>query len=187
MARAEMFQDNQRESQIAAFLGLTPSEHRAGQDATDSAGNAFELKSVSNSQVTTGRDVGVHTINKWRKVYWVVAVGTQDQNKKLQVTALFVAHPKQLESWFGSLEALLKGEERRYTQVLRAAKRGGAIEQDIEFVRQKCERGITRNNPKIPLQLFREYGLAFDHQNATAARRQLAQFVQQHPLPRIEG
>lgn len=186
MARAEMFQDNQRESQIAAFLGLTPSEQRAGEDATDSAGNAFELKSVSNSQVTTGRDVGVHTIEKWRKVYWVVAVGTQDENKRLQVTALFVAHPKQLEAWFGILEALLKEEERRYMRVLRAAKKGGANQQDIEFVQQKCERGITRNNPKIPLQLFRENGLALDHQNATAARRQLAQFVQRHPLPRIE-
>jgi hypothetical protein len=91
-----------------------------------------------------------------------------------------------LEPWFGSLEAVLKEEERRYMRVLRAAKKGGANAEDIEFVKQKCKRGITRNNPKIPLQLFRERGLALDHQNAAAARRQLAQFVQAHPLLRAE-
>jgi hypothetical protein len=51
-------------------------------------------------------------------------------------------------------------------------------------VRQKCQRGITRNNPKIPLQLFRENGLQLDHQNAAKAREQLAGFVRRHPLPR---
>lgn len=185
MARAEMFQDNRRESQIAAFLGLHASERRAGEDATDSGGNAFELKSASNNQVTTGRDVGVHTINKWREVFWVVAVGTQDE-KGLQMTALFVAHPKHLEPWFGKLEALLKDEERRYTRVLKAAKKGGAVLEDIDFVKQKCQRGITRNNPKIPLQLFRDRGLALNHQSPREARIQLARFVKKHPLPKTK-
>ena len=78
MARAEMFQDNRRETQIATLLGLVASERRAGEDAVDSSGNAYELKSASNSQVTTGRDVGIHTIEKWRHTFWVVAAGKQD-------------------------------------------------------------------------------------------------------------
>lgn len=183
MARAEMFQDNRRETQIATFLGLVASERRAGEDAVDSSGNPYELKSASNSQVTTGRDVGVHTIEKWRQTFWVVAAGRQDE-RGLQFSALFVAHPNGLEPWFSRLESLLKSEERRFKRVLRAAKRAGATDEDIEFVRQKCQRGITRNNPKIPLQLFRENGLQLDHQNAAKAQEQLARFVRRYRLAR---
>lgn len=184
MTREEMFQDNKRETQIAKFLGLTPSERRAGKDAEDTLGNQFELKSASKTQVTTGRDVGVHTIAKWRQTYWIVACGKQDKRGILHLSALFVAHPVGLESWFSRWEAVLKDEKRRFTRVLRSAKRAGASDADIEFVRKKCQRGITRNNPKIPLQLFRENGLRLDHQNAAAAREQLARFVRRHRLAR---
>jgi hypothetical protein len=183
MAREEMFQDNKRETQIANFLGLTPSELRAGEDALDSHRNPFELKSASKNRVTTGRDVGVHTIAKWRQLYWIVACGKQDKQGILHLSALFVAHPAGLESWFSSWEAILKDEERRFTRVLRSAKRAGASDEDIEFVRKKCERGITRNNPTIPLLLFQENGLQLDHQNAAAAQEQLARFVRRHRLP----
>jgi hypothetical protein len=184
MARAEMFQDNKRETQIANFLGLTPSELRAGEDAIDSHGHPFELKSASKTQVTTGRDVGVHTIAKWRQTYWVVACGKQDKRGVLHLSALFVAHPTGLESWFSKWETVLKDEERRFTRVLRSAKRAGASDEDIEFVRKKCERGITRNNPKIPLKIFRDNGLQLDHQNAAKAREQLSRFVRRHRLQR---
>lgn len=182
MPRGQMFQDNRRESHIAAHLALIASEQRAGADATDSSGNPFELKSVSNTQVTTARDVGVHTIEKWRETYWVVGSGTQDEDGRLILSELYVAHPDDLESWFGRLEGILRAEEQKCERVLQAALKAKANASDIEFVRQKCQRGITRNNPKIPLQLFRDHGQRLNHKNSASARKELAEFVEDRPL-----
>lgn len=181
MAREDIVQDNRRETQIAGIVGLKPSEKRAGRDATDLYGNSFELKSATKKSITTARDVGVHTIAKWRKTYWVVATG-RNKADKFEIDSIYVAHPNDLERWFAPLEKLLRAEARVCFNVLKAAAKAGACKLDIEFVRQKCERGITRNNPHIPLGLFQNHCLKLDHINQIAAKQQLAEFVRRRPL-----
>jgi len=181
MAREDIVQDNRRETQIAQIVGLKPSEKRAGRDATDLYGNSFELKSATKRTITTARDVGVQTIAKWRKNYWVVATGLIKAGK-FKIDSIYVAHPDDLEPWFAPLEKLLRAEARVCFNVLKAAAKAGACKLDIEFVRQKCERGITRNNPHIPLKLFQDHCFKLDHTNSKAAQKQLAEFVRNHPL-----
>jgi len=181
MPREDIVQDNRSETQIARHVGLTASEKRAGSDATDSHGNSFELKSATKTGVTTARDVGVHTIAKWRKTYWVVATGSKRAGE-FEISSIYVAHPQDLEPWFDKLENLLLAEERVCVRVLKAAAKAGAAKDDIAFVLRKCERGITRNNPKIPLRLFQEHCLKLNHTNRIAAKKQLAEFVRNRPL-----
>ncbi|MCX7401841.1 MAG: hypothetical protein NTY87_01755 [Planctomycetia bacterium] len=181
MAREDIVQDNRRETQIARIVGLKPSEKRAGRDATDLHSNSFELKSATKKGVTTARDVGVQTIAKWRKTYWVVATGLIKAGK-FKIDSIYVAHPDDLEPWFAQLEKTLLEEERVCDKVLKAAAKAGAAKDDILFVRKKCERGITRNNPKIPLRRFQDHCFKLDHTNSKAAQKQLAEFVRNHPL-----
>ena len=181
MPREDIVQDNRRETQIAQHVGLTASEKRAGCDATDSQGNSFELKSATNKGVTTARDVGVSTIAKWRKTYWIVATGSKRADE-FDISSIFIAHPHDLEPWFDKLEKLLRAEESVCFNVLKAAAKAGADKDEIAFVLRKCERGITRNNPKIPLRIFQEHCLKLDHTNRTKAKRQLAKFVKNRPL-----
>lgn len=187
MPRDTIIQDNARETKIAQHLGITPSQKRAGDDALDQAGNPYELKSATKDSVTTARDVSVHTIRDWRKQYWVVAQGSKTPAGDFVFSAIWVIHPADLEPWFSKWEKILEAEGRRCKRVLQAAKNAGADAADIDFVEYVCQRGVTRNNPKIPIKLIEAAGTSLDPVNAAAAARQLKAFVKKRPLPSGAG
>lgn len=184
MPRDTIIQDNARETKIAEHIGITPSQQRAGDDALDAAGNPYELKSATKDSVTTARDVSVHTIRGWRKQYWVVAQGSKNPTSgDFEFTAIWVIHPRDLEVWFSKWEKILRAEERRCNRVLRAARAAGAAADDVAFVAYVCERGVTRNNPKIPIKLIKSAGTPLDPNNPATAARQLRAFAKSNPLP----
>ncbi len=180
-------QDDVREQQIALHCGLTRTGKRAGADAFDENGNPYELKSATKSGITTGRDIGVHTIAVYRKEYWVIAEGTNYQAasglKRFEIRSLYIAHPKDLESWFARIESRIKEELEICETVLAAAQESGVDARKIEFCRTKLIRGVTLNNPKIPMQLVKQNATSLDPNNPQIASEQLKQFVRNNPLP----
>jgi hypothetical protein len=69
-------QDDTRERQMRELFGLLPSgQGRMGADAVDEHGNPFELKSATRIGVTTGRDLGIHTLQRYRTRYWIICKG----------------------------------------------------------------------------------------------------------------
>ena len=179
-------QDDIREIQIALYCGLERSERRLGPDAFDDKQNPFELKSATKSGVTTGRDIGIHTIEAYRKVYWVIAEGsnyrTSSGAKTFEIRTLYIAHPEDLESWFSKIERRIISELEKCETVLAAAEASGVDADIIHFCRDKLARGVTINNPKIPMQLIRQNATSLDPSNSQKARRQIRQFVRKRPL-----
>ena len=71
-----IIQDDTRERMLKKMFGLKDSnEGRIGADAIDDLGNRFELKSGTGKSVTTTRDVGLHTLQKWLGKHWLVGFG----------------------------------------------------------------------------------------------------------------
>jgi hypothetical protein len=92
-------QDDVREEQIAQFCGLKRTGKRAGADALDENENTYELKSATKSGVSTGRDIGLHTLAVYRSEYWIVAEGknykTSSGAKRFEISSLHIAHPQE--------------------------------------------------------------------------------------------
>jgi len=179
-------QDDVREAQIASHCGLQRTEKRFGPDAFDDEQNPFELKSATKSGVTTGRDIGIHSIEAYRKVYWVIAEGanyrTSSGAKSFEINSLYIAHPEDLERWFSKIESRIRDELEKCERVLSAAEAGGVDAETIQFCRDKLARGVTINNPKIPMHLIRQNATQLDSQDPQTAQRQLREFVQRRPL-----
>lgn len=75
VSRRRTVQDDLREQQLAAQLRLERSSSRMGSDARDEFGNRYELKTVTTSSVTTGRDIGVPYLNRLWQSYLACARG----------------------------------------------------------------------------------------------------------------
>jgi len=178
---ARTVQDDAREKQIADHLGLRRTSGRAGPDAHDECGNPFELKSATKTGVTTARDVGLHTIAEWRQKYWIVAAG-ENLESGFRFDAIYIAHPDDLEPRFREIEQRLQGDWAHCQSVLKAARDAHVSEESIKKVEYICSRGITLNNPKIPLSLFVLNATQLEHSNPRSARFQLADFVRRRPL-----
>lgn len=103
--------------------------------------------------------------------------------KKFEIRSLYTAHPKDLESWFAKIESRIKEELEICETVLAAAQASGVDARKIEFCRAKLLRGVTLNNPKIPMQLVRQNATSLDPHNSQVASEQIKQFVRNNPLP----
>jgi hypothetical protein len=178
---AKTVQDDARERQIADWCGLQASDDRAGIDARDDSGNPLELKSATKKDVTTARDVGLHTIDEWRRKYWIVAKGRNEESG-FKIEFLYIAHPDDLEPRFRVLEERLADAWNHCQKVLAAARDAGVDAETVSKVQVFCERGVTRNNPKIPLRLFEQNATKLDCTKRAAARRQVAAFVKKRPI-----
>ena len=76
--RNQQIQDSVREEMLMELFGLMDSgEGRIGADAVDKNGRRFELKSGTKKSVTTARDIGLHTLEKWRGKHWLIGFGKQ--------------------------------------------------------------------------------------------------------------
>lgn len=177
MPEQRVVQDDIRERMIAAHCGLKHVGGRAGVDATDGVGNPFELKSGTKSGITTARDVGLHTIKEWRSKYWIIATG-RNLAEGFRLDSLYIVHPDDLEPVFSKLAARLQADSERVAAVLDAAKAASLAKETVERVADICRRGITINNPKIPMDLVQRQAT----HNPAKARRQVKAFVLDHPL-----
>ena len=179
-------QDDRRQRQLAEICGLKLSSKRGGPDAYDEWDNPYELKSTTKTSVTTARDVGIHTLQHWRAMYWIIAQGiayksAADQNR-FKIERLYIAHPDDLETFFASIEQRLKEDLDRCEKILAVAEYQGLDPKEIDFCRGVIRRGITLNNPKILMELVSQSTL-LDHSNSQAAIQQVRKFVQERPLP----
>lgn len=99
----DIFQDNGGKLlQVALTLGLTVLPSREGNDARDSKGREYELKSVNidlQRQVTTHHHLNPTIIAKYRTVDWIFAVYSG-----IELIAIYSMTPKDLEPLFSKWE-----------------------------------------------------------------------------------
>jgi transcriptional regulator with XRE-family HTH domain len=99
----DIFQDNGGKLlQVLLITGLINLKGREGNDAVDSKGNEYELKSV-NSLLTQSFSTHHHLnpiiLSKYRKVKWVFAV-----YEGIEIKEVYLMTPKQLEPYFTAWE-----------------------------------------------------------------------------------
>ena len=101
-------QDDQREIEVINLLGLKKGSDRSGVDAYFTFQNHginttidIELKSTTNSTVSTARDVGLDHINKWRSKYWIIAYYDKSGS---ELKSLLGLSPEEMEPWIKSIE-----------------------------------------------------------------------------------
>jgi len=101
-------QDDGRENEVIDLLGLEKGSERSGVDAyykftKDERDYVveIELKSTTNSTVSTARDVGIEHIKKWRSKYWIIAF--YDSTGKKLVSLLGLS-PEEMEPWIKYIE-----------------------------------------------------------------------------------
>jgi hypothetical protein len=177
----QIVQDDAREAFMAAYCGLKSLGKRSGTDVCDIGGNPFELKSATGDSVSTARDVGLHTIAAWRAKYWVFTVGSKLSGSWV-MRELFIAHPGDLEPWFAEIEAKLRRDAEAAEDILARAKAHGASEEKLRRADYLLKRGITINNPHIPMKLIRERATPLKLNDPEAARKEVQAFVKKRPL-----
>ncbi|WP_052536119.1 restriction endonuclease [Bradyrhizobium sp. ORS 375] len=99
----DIFQDNGGKIvQVLLLLGLTNIAGREGNDAVDSDGREYELKSV-NIELTTGVSTHHHMnptiIAKYRQVDWIFAI-----YRNIELQRVYKLSPKDLEPYFSKWE-----------------------------------------------------------------------------------
>ena len=183
---ATRVQDDSRERQIAELCELVVSDRRDGPDAYDSVGNPYEIKSATKNSVTTARDVGLHTIQSWRSKYWIIAIGDNLASGFI-INGLWICHPDDLDGRFKEIESELVASWEKCQQVLDAAHRSGVDVGVLGEVRDRLQRGITKNNPKIPLRHVISGGLQLPHSRPQDISSILSEFTRRRPLAALPG
>lgn len=99
----DIFQDNGGKIlQMLLALNLQGIPGREGNDAVDTEGREFELKSVNiwlTSSFSTNHHINVPIINKYRKVCWVFAV-----YEGIEMRRAYFMPPRSLEGYFQKWE-----------------------------------------------------------------------------------
>jgi Restriction endonuclease PvuII len=99
----DIFQDNGGKLlQIALVTGLTIMPKREGNDAKDSDGREYELKSVNASltkSFSTHHHLNPVILKKYRAVGWVFAI-----YESIELQAVYYMPPSQLEPYFSTWE-----------------------------------------------------------------------------------
>ena len=150
-----------------------------GADALGDHDEPIELKSTTKEGVTTARDVGPHTLTKWREKYWIVGKGHQ-VGEKFEFEEIYFLSPSMLEEWLGTLEAWFRDNLRILDQVKELLRNSKVSEEDQTRLAYLVERGMTKNNPKIFMQYVREHGVRIGRDHA----RSLRTLIEQNPLGR---
>jgi hypothetical protein len=119
-------QDDARERQMLALFNLErpPGHQRGGIDAvlelegrdvpSDLQGRTvpFELKSATkgNADFSTGRDIGLHTIERWRTLHWLFAV--YDTPGDERPSRCYYGSPARMSSMFDTMTAYIEYDVR---------------------------------------------------------------------------
>lgn len=152
-----MIQDNSREIELINLFNLSPNDQRDGLDATYNLNGKIypiELKSTTTNSITTSRDVNLNHTRKWKEKIWII--GVYDKSSET-LKYCQILPPNILHTWITNLEMKIRDLENTARWVEEVISRDG--EKDGEMVsgiRRILKRGITINNPKIPLKLFKD-------------------------------
>lgn len=99
----DIFQDNGGKLlQIALVTGLELLPSREGNDAKDTKGNEYEIKSVNielTESFSTHHHMNPGIISKYRKVAWVFAV-----YKSIELQSIYILSPQAMEFYFSKWE-----------------------------------------------------------------------------------
>jgi transcriptional regulator with XRE-family HTH domain len=108
----DIFQDNGGKLlQVLLITGLTVLPGREGNDAIDSDGNEYELKSVNVSltkSFSTHHHMNPTIINKYRQVDWIFAV-----YEGIELLAIYKLSPADLEPFYAKWEAKWHSDGRK--------------------------------------------------------------------------
>lgn len=106
-------QDDERERELVRMFNLNwdPAHQRAGVDAIldlDVDGHScrfeVEVKSTTNSTVSTARDVGIEHIAKWRSKLFVIGFYSREARRP-ELERCLCLTPIDMEPWIASIEA----------------------------------------------------------------------------------
>jgi hypothetical protein len=175
-ARSRTVQDDVREQQLALLLNLQRSQSRTGSDARDEFGNRYELKTVTTSSMTTGRDIGPDYLDRLGQSYVVCARGTNTDYGFSPSDIYFLA-PHMMEDWIKVIESRIGGDRVLVDAAIEAL-RAVDFEGDLERLRYVGYRGITLNNPKVSWRYITSHGVRLEGQPALALR----ELVAAHPI-----
>lgn len=99
----DIFQDNGGKLlQVLLLLGLRDIPGREGNDAVDSAGNEYELKSVNinlTRSFSTHHHMNPAIISKYRKVDWIFGV-----YRNIELISIYLMTPQNLEPYYSKWE-----------------------------------------------------------------------------------
>lgn len=169
-------QDDVREEELARRLQLQRSDRRTGSDARDEHGNRYELKSVTTSSVTTGRDIGRDYLDRLRHSYFICAKGTNTEFG-FAIADIYFLSPDMMGDWIAGIEARIGGDQGLVDAALSLLAASG-FEGDLERLKRICYRGFTLNNPKISWRYVTTHGIRLEGQPALHLR----ELVAQHPI-----
>jgi hypothetical protein len=95
----DIFQDNGGKIlQVCLILGIVALKSREGNDAIDSDGHEYELKTVNllrTDQFTTHHHLNPVIIEKYRKVDWIFAT-----YEAIELKEIFLLKPAAMEFWY---------------------------------------------------------------------------------------
>jgi len=170
-------QDDVREQQLANQLRLQRSTSRTGSDARDEFGNRYELKTVTTSSVTTGRDIGPDYLERLRRSYFICARGA-NTDYGFSIESIYFLAPEMMEDWIAGIENRIGGDRDLVDAALVDLERGGFLG-DLERLRRICYRGFTLNNPKVPWRYVTSHGVRLESPPALHLR----ELVNRYPIP----
>jgi hypothetical protein len=164
-------QDDRREVQLAKLLDLIPRTARAGHDAEDSDGNHYELKTTTMAGFGTARDVSRSMIDIWRTRYWICAKG-RNLASGYEFDEIYFLSPSMLNGWFKNMEQKFEPDEAIRDKALPKLK-DTLTKKELKRLKYLIDRGMTYNNPKIPLNYVRKNGISLDIRNAASELKKL--------------
>jgi hypothetical protein len=175
----QTIQDAARETLMRERFGLLESnEGRMGADVVDELGNRYELKSATRTGVTTGRDLGLHTLRHYRTRYWIICRGTNLRRAGFVVDECRFLSPSMLEGWFQQIEARLRPDLELLERVISVMQNGEFTVAEIKRLSDLVHRGYTLNSPKIPWHYIETHGIRIEGDPKAHLRR----LVSDHPL-----
>src|SRR3972149_4182087 len=169
-------QDDVREQQLANQLRLQRSTSRTGSDSRDEFGNRYELKTVTTSSVTTGRDIGPDYLERLRRSYFICAKGA-NTDYGFSIESIYFLAPEMMEDWIVRIENRIGGD-RGLVDAERAALERCAFLTDLERLRRICYRGFTLNNPKVSWRYVTSHGIRLQSPPALHLR----ELVDRYPI-----
>lgn len=170
-------QDDVREQQLANQLRLQRSTSRTGSDARDEFGNRYELKTVTTTGVTTGRDIGPDYLERLRRSYFICAKGA-NTDYGFSIESIYFLAPEMMEDWIARIENRISGDRDLVDAALAALVRGRFLG-NLERLRQICYRGFTLNNPKVSWRYVTLHGIRLESPPALHLR----ELINRHPIP----
>jgi len=166
----KVVQDDSREKMLCELFKLTATNsNRIGTDCIlfDINDAKIELKTTTKNSISTARDVGFHTIQKWRELYWICAKGNNEE-KGYHIEKIFFLHPLDLEEWFKKIENDLQNKKNIIKDVLDILKKE-KFRQYLE-TEKLLHRGNLKNDPNIPWSYIEKFGTKIETNHAEKLR-----------------